>query len=173
MNEDQKVGKPVTLSSLRSVGASTRPRNEHTITTDNRPPGAKAGRPPGSRNKMGADLSQMVINAAVRTGFVKIDEHGNRIGTGLDGCEGYFMWAALYEAKTFLALIARIIPYYVNADAVHRVMTREETLAQLKERGLPTELLEQLRKAPAPLDDDEDDDPYGLQKNVTPDGTEK
>jgi hypothetical protein len=38
------------------------------------------------------------------------------------------------------------------------------TLAQLKERGLPLELIEHLRKAPVQLDDDEDDDPYGLRK---------
>jgi len=40
-------------------------------------------------------------------------------------------------------------------------------LAELKERGLPIELLEHLRKAPEILDDDENPDPYGLLKDVS------
>jgi hypothetical protein len=29
------------------------------------------GRPKGSKNKIGGDLRQMIMNAAVRTGFIK------------------------------------------------------------------------------------------------------
>jgi hypothetical protein len=35
------------------------------------------------------------------------------------------------------------------------ILTREETLAQLRERGLPLELIDHLRKAPEILDWDE------------------
>jgi hypothetical protein len=65
------------------------------------------GRPRGSPNRLEADI----INAAVRAGFIKLDENGNRVGSGLDGCEAYLMWVAVNEPKTYLALMARILPY--------------------------------------------------------------
>ena len=121
------------------------------------------GRPKGSRNKVGNDLKAMIMNAAMRTGFIKIDENGNRIGTGVDGCEGWLMWLCLYEPRTYAPLLARILPYYVSTD-LPQIMTREETLAELKARGLPLELIQHLRRAPTRLDDDEEEDPWGLRK---------
>jgi hypothetical protein len=64
-------------------------------------------------------------------------------------------------------------PYYVNTDLPEPILTRDETLAQLKERGLPIELLQHLQRATAPLDSDEDTDPYrspqtGETIDVTP-----
>ena len=51
-------------------------------------------------------------------------------------------------------------------------MTHEETLAQLRERGLPENFIELMRKAPVVLDPDEleDPDPYSPEalKDVTP-----
>jgi hypothetical protein len=38
------------------------------------------------------------------------------------------------------------------------VISRQEALEQLKERGLPVELLDAMRDAPAPLDDDDEED---------------
>jgi hypothetical protein len=63
--------------------------------------------------------------------------------------------------------MARVAPKHVIANVTHSVMTRAETEAQLRERGLPVELLEHLRKAPVVLDLDEDEDPYGLNADVT------
>jgi hypothetical protein len=51
------------------------------------------------------------LSAAVRAGFIKLDENGNRVGSGLDGCEVYLMWAALNDHKTFVAFLARILPH--------------------------------------------------------------
>jgi hypothetical protein len=48
-----------------------------------------------------------VINAAVRAGFIKLDENGNRVGSDRDGCKAYLAWAARYDPKTFLAYMAR------------------------------------------------------------------
>jgi hypothetical protein len=76
------------------------------------------------------------MNAAARAGFMKLDENGKRIGTGVDGCEGYLLWVAVNEPKTYVALLARILPYYVSTELPDKgILTREETLAQLKERG--------------------------------------
>jgi hypothetical protein len=53
--------------------------------------------------------------------------------------------------------------------------SHEEMLAQLRERGLPLELIEHLRKAPEVLDPNEDPDPYGVMKDISvpPDDTGK
>ena len=127
------------------------------------------GRPKGSRNKVGNDLKAMIMNAAMRTGFIKIDENGNRIGTGVDGCEGYLMWLCLYVPRTYAGLFARILPYYITSDVLPPVASRAEIEAEFRELGLPMGLIEYLQKAPAPLDDDEDEDPWGLTNQVTPD----
>ena len=48
------------------------------------------GRPRGSRNRLEADI----MNAAVRAGFIKLDENGNRVGSDRDGCQAYLNWVA-------------------------------------------------------------------------------
>ena len=64
--------------------------------------------------------------------------------------------------------LARILPYYVNTNEPvgPAILSHEEMLAQLRERGLPLELIEHLRKAPEILDPGEDPDPYGLMKDI-------
>jgi hypothetical protein len=62
------------------------------------------------------------------------------------------------------ALMARILPYYVSTELPEDILSHEETLAELKARGLSIELIQYLRKAPTRLDDDEEEDPWGLRK---------
>jgi hypothetical protein len=62
--------------------------------------------------------------------------------------------------------------YFVISDIVptKNTLSYEETVAQLRERGLPPELIDHMRKAPPGADDlwpGENPDPYGM-KNVTP-----
>jgi hypothetical protein len=99
---------------------------------------------------------------------MKLDKDGKRIGTGIDGCDGYLLWLAVNEPKTYAALLARILPYYVNTiDPVGKdIMSYEETVAELRELGLPPELIDHLRLAPEILDPGEDPDPYGLMKDI-------
>ena len=73
---------------------------------------------------------------------------------GRQGCLGYLKWAAVFEPRTYLALMAQIL-YYVNTELPENILTREETLAELKARGSPLELIQHLRTAPAWLDDDD------------------
>jgi hypothetical protein len=132
-------------------------------------PGCAAGpgRPRGARNKV--DLPQLILNGAARAGFLKIGEDGKRVYTGVDGTEGYLLWCAVNEPRTYMALLARILPFYiVNELPDKSIISRDEAMAQLRERGLPLELIDHLRRAPEVLDDDEDPDPYRL-KDVTPD----
>jgi hypothetical protein len=107
------------------------------------------GRPRGSSNRLEADI----INAAVRAGFIKLDENGNRVGSDRDGCEAYLAWAARYDPKTFLAYMARNLPRYAKSPG-KGIRSREKALAQLRERGLPEDLIDHLRKAPEMWDPD-------------------
>ena len=78
------------------------------------------------------------------------------------------MWCAINEPKTYMALLARVLPYYIVKEVPDKsIISRDEAMAQLRERGLPLELIDHLRRAPEVLDDDEDDDPYKI-KDVTP-----
>jgi hypothetical protein len=92
------------------------------------------------------------------------------VATGNEGVKGYLKWAALHKAERFLALMARVAPKQVFADVTHRdaMMTREEVEAEMRERGIPVELLNSIMKAPVELDWDEDPDPYNSMKDVTP-----
>jgi hypothetical protein len=81
--------------------------------------------------------------------------------------QGFVEWLALHEPKTAAALFARVMPYFIGSGAeVPEVMSDVELEAQLKELGLPVGLIEHMQTAPAPLDLDELDDPYGLKKTV-------
>jgi hypothetical protein len=139
------------------------------------PPPRSPGRPKGSRNKIGSDLKELILQAAEETGFVRKDpETGEPIGSGDEGIKGYLKWAALYKADRFLGMISHITPPHVSTDftqpTTKETLTYEETVAQLRERGLPPELINHLRKAPPGANDlwpGENPDPYGM-KNVTP-----
>ena len=106
---------------------------------------------------MGHDLMTLVMEAAAETGFVRKDEKGEVIGTGEEGVKGYLKWAALHKAERFLALMARVAPKQVFADVTHHdaTMTIEEVEAELRDRGIPVEMLQSLLKAPVELDWDE------------------
>jgi hypothetical protein len=63
--------------------------------------------------------------------------------------------------------MARVLPYYVHTELPENILTHEETLAELKARGLPLELIEHLRNAPVRLDDDEVEGGPWRKKGVT------
>jgi hypothetical protein len=89
-----------------------------------------------------------------------IDEHGKTV-PGERGTLGYLEWAAMNHPKTYLGLLARVLPYHVVDQTPQRTaISREEALIQLQERGLPVDLLNVLRLAPQPLDPGEDPDPW-------------
>jgi hypothetical protein len=98
---------------------------------------------------------------------------GNLVATGRGGCQGFVEWLALNEPKTAAALFARVLPYFINVGGeVPEVASEAEIEAQFKELGLPLGLIEHLQIAPAPLDDDEDPDPYGVAADAAKDATD-
>jgi ribosomal protein S18 acetylase RimI-like enzyme len=120
---------------------------------------------------MGHDLMSLVMETAEELGFLRKDpETQELVATGEGGTKGYLKWIGINRPDRFVALIARVAPKHVFADVTHRnaAMTSAEIEAELRERGLPAELLEHLLNAPEELDWDEDPDPYNLMKDVTP-----
>jgi hypothetical protein len=107
-----------------------------------------------------------ILQAAAETGFMVRDDKGNWRPTSEGGLRGYLRWAAINEPKTYLGMIARVLPFnVVQEQPEEAILTHEQILAQLEERGLPTDLVGILREAPAELDTGEDPDPFGLMKN--------
>jgi hypothetical protein len=126
------------------------------------------GRKKGSGlGKLNGDLRQQIYDAATAAGYLKIDEQGNRIATGEGGCQGWLTWLYVNEPKTAAALLARVLPYFIDtsSDEMPEVMSRSEVEASFREFGLPLDLIEHLQRAPAPLDIGEDPDPYGVEKD--------
>jgi hypothetical protein len=90
------------------------------------------------------------------------------VGRRLGGVQGFIEWLALHEPKTAAALFARVLPYFINVGMeVPDVVSETEMEAMLKELGLPPGLIEHMQTAPAPLDLDEDPDPYGMWSGGT------
>jgi hypothetical protein len=111
---------------------------------------------------------ELTMLAAENAGFMKRDGDGNWIATGERGVLGYLEWVAVNRPERLIAIMVRGIPRQVNAVVTQRrAKTVEEIDAELRERGLPVELLEHLRKVPDVLQEGEDPDPYHM-RDVTP-----
>ncbi len=110
---------------------------------------------------MQADLAQMILQGAADTGFMVLDDKGQPI-PGEGGTLGYLRWCALNEPKTYMGMLTRVLPYHVVEEKPEdRILSREQAIEELKERGLPIEMLAMLKAAPRPLDPGEIEDPYG------------
>jgi hypothetical protein len=101
----------------------------HKFTKDD-PRSNRNGRPKGKPNRVTTLLKDAIIRAAELTGRDK---------KGKDGLVGYLQRLAIYEPKSFAALLGRVIPLHVVADVDHNVRelrSREDVLEELRERGL-------------------------------------
>jgi hypothetical protein len=124
------------------------------------------GRPKGARNRVGADLAREILQAAADTGFMVRDAEGHWKASNEGGLRGYLRWATINEPKTYLGMIARVLPFnVVQEHHEERILSHEQVLAELEERGLPVDLVGVLREAPAELDPGEDDDPFGMNSS--------
>lgn len=118
--------------------ANKRTKNKHTFEVGNKP-SRKAGRPPGSLNKFTVEVKDAVVNAAMNRGFD---------GKGTGGLIGYLEWAARVEPRSFLSLLARCIPINLvsRLDVDVAVLTPEQVVAKLRERGIDVERVFQMPK---------------------------
>jgi hypothetical protein len=128
------------------------------------------GRQRGTRNRVGGDLRLAIVTALHETGFIGRTKKGKPVATGEGGVVGYLKWLALHEPRTTAALFARVLPFFIETEAPPPVMSRAELEAEFMDLGLPFGLIDFLQRAPAPLDKNEDPDPWGLRKGDTEKG---
>jgi hypothetical protein len=111
------------------------------------------GRPAGSPNRYTGALKELFLLAADNVGDrTKIGPNGERHGEG--GALAYLETCAIEERKTFLTVMARLLPITIKqAPPIKKVLTREEALHELRERGLDPRLIDHLRRLPFPQQD--------------------
>jgi hypothetical protein len=103
---------------MSDVGAAASVRVRMPATTANNrmfindSPRRSPGRPPGSVNKMGRRLQEAAIAAAEELGGIDRDKWGEeaRKGDPDNGLKGFFKVIAVEEARTFLLILARMLP---------------------------------------------------------------
>jgi hypothetical protein len=66
----------------------------------------------------------MIMDAATETGFIETDKDGKRVGTGREGCRGSLKWLYLNEPKTAAALLARVLPFFIEVSEAPPIMSR-------------------------------------------------
>jgi hypothetical protein len=113
----------------------------------------KGGRPVGSQNRYTGALKELFLLAAENVGDrLKIGPNGERAGEG--GALAFLEVCAIEERKTFLTVMARLLPITIKtAPPLKKVLTREEALHELRERGLDVRLIDHLRRLPFPEED--------------------
>jgi hypothetical protein len=132
----------------------------HRFSSDNQPPKSKLGRPKGSPNTLSLSLRQIIRQAGENVGNVSIDKDGNRIN-GEGGMLGYMEWLARNEPRTYGVLLRADMPAEIRATMTLKpVLTREEALAEMRARGLPTEWIENMDKIDEELGPDDEPNPY-------------
>jgi hypothetical protein len=115
----------------------------------------KGGRPKGSRNRYASALKQLFLQAAEEVGDrLEIGPNGELEGNG--GALAFFKVCAIEERKTFFTVMARLLPITSNtAPPLKKVLTREEALHELRERGLDLRLIDHLRRLPFPEEEEQ------------------
>jgi hypothetical protein len=104
-----------------------------------------AGRPKGVPNKITGTFRDAVMQAAAEVGDSR--EEGV---DGQGGLLGYLKKAAVREEKTFLMIMARILPLKMTAELKHfkERISIEEAVAELKACGLDEMLAYYLKRYP-------------------------
>jgi hypothetical protein len=105
----------------------------------------------GVHNKFGGDLRVAVVAGIAAVGYIEKAEDGTPKATGRGGVQGFVEWLTLHEPRTAAALLARVMPYFINTDGdTPDVASEAEIELMLKELGPPLGLIEHMQIAPAP-----------------------
>src|SRR5271165_1836070 len=92
------------------------------------------GRPPGSKNKISRTMREALAAAVEELGRTDLDQWEAVVQKAADHPDPYkrfFMVAAIKEMKTFLAVVARIIPSHVIHTPAQKYMTVAQARAEL------------------------------------------
>jgi hypothetical protein len=92
-----------------------------------RPP--NTGRAKGVRNRTTTMLKDAILTAATLVG---------QDGKGKDGLVGYLKMLAIRERSVYARLLEKVLPMQLHVeDKTKQMLTPEEAVAQLQQRGLP------------------------------------
>ena len=91
-------------------------------------------------------MKEAVIGAVELLGSTDLDQVGTRSSswpsTTLTRIAGSFTIAAVRDPKSFMAVVARMIPTHVIHSKKQRYMTVEAAKAELREAGIPESFIE-------------------------------
>jgi hypothetical protein len=122
------------------------------------------GRPPGSLNKITRTLKDALIAAAVELGQLPLSQWEAELEKpDSDGMKHFFKVAAVKEMKTFLTVVARIMPLHIQTSGTTPTyLTRDQMIERLREAGLPESVMSGMKPIDARTLDPEDlgYDPY-------------
>jgi hypothetical protein len=102
------------------------------------------GRPRGSPNKISRTMKEALISAVETLGSTDLDKWSEIVKKAQDDPDPYrrfFTIAAVKDLKTFMAVVARIIPTHVIQPKERRYITEEQARAELKAAGVPESVL--------------------------------
>jgi hypothetical protein len=122
----------------------------HANYSKDRQPTRNPGRPAGSRNRITREMQDAVISAAEELGAVDFDKWGDELKGNENGLKGYYKALAVKEMRTFGIILARMMPKFVHRTSTEKkkdvILTEEQVLAELREAGLPLEIIKHMRK---------------------------
>jgi hypothetical protein len=125
------------------------------------------GRAPGSLNKITRTMKDALIAAAVELGQLPLSQWEAELEKPCsDGMKHFFKVAAVREMKTFLTVVARIMPLHIQTSGTTpQYLTRDQMIERLREAGLPESSMSGIQPIdgrtldPEDLDFDPYDDP--------------
>jgi hypothetical protein len=105
--------------------APLRLKRPHRVNSGNMVKGESrnlGGRPPGSLNKITRTLKDALIAAAVELGQLPLSQWEAELEKpDSDGMKHFFKVAAVREMKTFLTVVARIMPLHIQTSGTTRL----------------------------------------------------
>jgi hypothetical protein len=105
------------------------------------------GRPRGSKNKISRTMREAFAAAVEelgRTDLDQWDEVVERAADHPDPHKRFFMVAATRHLRTFMAVVARMIPTRVTHAPPQRYTTVEQARAELREAGIPDSIIDDM-----------------------------
>jgi hypothetical protein len=136
--------KPVVVA---RVEISRRHATPGSFTKGNRPAGANKGKPVGTLNKITRTMKDAAIAAAEELGHYDVKDWNKLlVGDPRSGVKAYFMFLAVKHPKSFAVILARILPLQIKTDkSMPTYLTEDQVIAELKEAGLPVDLIKHMR----------------------------
>ena len=112
----------------------------------------------------GMYLKDALIAAAVELGQLPLSKWEEELEKPCsDGMKHFFKVAAVREMKTFLTVVARIMPLHIQTSGTTPMyLTRDQMIERLREAGLPESVMAEMKPIDARTLDPEDlgFDPY-------------